>query len=202
MSEHSTILCRCPGTSARAPSVNMAYVTQSSHGKSRSVLYNGAIQVNLVVDGVSVRPWRAMHDCSTTVVELFRQDVAVLIPSQTVFPTHSSQLEPSYKIKTCTDRWVAKLYCQVQPARKKTIQFIWLRSRSHLTITKQLGKSWLELAEVAKRCKSWLELGENLSLITFKPTEAKWVAKRYPTPSKLWTWLKLAWVGRTVWPGL
>ena len=30
--------------------------------------------------------------------------------------------------------------------------------------------------------------------IQLEPTQAKWVAKRYPTPSKLWTWLQLAWV--------
>ena len=35
-----------------------------------------------------------------------------------------------------------------------------------------------------------------------EPTQAKWVAERYPTLSKLWTWLELAWVGRNVWPGL
>ena len=64
--------------------------------------------------------------------------------------------------------------------------------------TKQLGESWLELSEVAKRWKTWLELGENLSFdqlqttaIQLQPTRAKWVSKRYPNPSKLKRWLEL-----------
>ena len=64
---------------------------------------------------------------------------------------------------------------------------------------------WRELAWVGwggQTVETWLELGKNSSLIKFKPTQVKWLAKWYPTPSKLWTWLELTWVGRTVWPRL
>ena len=80
---------------------------------------------------------------------------------------NSSQLEPSYKSKR------ASAGGQTVPPRRASSQenhsIVWLRPHSHLTITKQLGKSWLELAEMAKRWKTWLELGENLSLIKFTP---------------------------------
>ena len=115
-------------------------------------------------------------------------------------PNSTSQLEPSYKIKTCFGGWPR--YRQVEPACKKPFNCLNTTTYSHIKITEQLGESWLELAEVAKRWKTWLELGANLSLVKFKPTQAKWVAKPYPTPSTLWTWLELAWVGRAVWPGL
>ena len=105
---------------------------------------------------------------------------------------NSSQIEPSYKIKTCIGVWPN------YTAKSSKLA----RNHSNCLNT---SESWLGLAEVPKQRKTWLELGENLSLIKFKPTRAnssKWVAKRYPTPSKLWTWLELAWVGRTVWLGL
>ena len=72
-------------------------------------------------------------------------------------------------------------------------------------------KTWLELDEhlslnTFKRTRSnssqvggqtvptWLELDEHLSFIKssqLDPTQAKWVAKRYPTWTKLKTWLEL-----------
>ena len=52
-----------------------------------------------------------------------------------------------------------------------------------------------------KNNKTWLELGERLSLVEFKPTRAKCLAKRYPTWTKFKTCLLLAWVSSTVWPG-
>ena len=80
----------------------------------------------------------------------------------------------------------------VPPSRASSQEnhsIVW-RPRSHLTITKQLGESWLELGKRWKACSSWAKI---LSLIKFKPTptQAKWVAQRYPSPSKLWTWLEL-----------
>ena len=110
-----------------------------------------------------------------------------------------SQLRPSYNIKTCISGWpndtakssqlarnqlkptqaklqyqnlhqrVAKRYRQVEPACKKPFNCLNIRPRSHITITKQLGESWLELV---KRWKTWLELGENLSFIKFKPSRS------------------------------
>ena len=71
---------------------------------------------------------------------------------------------------------MAKRYRQVEPARKKTIQLIvWLLARAvrpnnNRTTLRELAR---ELADVAKRWKTWLvELGENLSLIKFKPTRS------------------------------
>ena len=55
---------------------------------------------------------------------------------------------------------------------QETIQIVWIRPRSYITITKQLDESWREAAEVAKQWKNWLELGENFSSIKFKPTRA------------------------------
>ena len=63
---------------------------------------------------------------------------------------------------------MAKRYCQVVPARKKTIEL----SDCDRTITQQPNNLATESAEVGKRGKMWLELGENLSLIKFKPTRA------------------------------
>ena len=122
----------------------------------------------------------------------------------------SSQLEASYKIKTCIGECPKGTAKSNQLGRNLAI--VWLRPRSQLTTTKQLGSSWpgwktlLELAWVKnfarvglgeKLCSSWpgwktlLELGEHLSLIKFKPIRAKWVAKRYPAWAKLKTWLEL-----------
>ena len=103
---------------------------------------------------------------------------------------YSSQPEPSHKIKTCISGWPNDTAKSSQLARNHSI--VWIRPRSHITITKQLGESLPELAEVDKRWKTWLELSENLSLIKFKPTRSNSSQlKRYPTPSKLWTWLEL-----------
>ena len=68
-------------------------------------------------------------------------------------------------------RRVAKRYRHVEPACKKPFNCRNTTALSH-NITKQLGESWLELAEVSKRWKTWLELGENLSLIKFKPNRS------------------------------
>ena len=117
---------------------------------------------------------------------------------------NSSQLEPSYKIKICIGGWSNDTAKWSQLARNHSI--VGIRPRSHTTITKQLGESWLELTEVAKRWKTWLELGKIIwgwsNSNQLEPTQAKWVAKRYPTPSKLLTCRELAWVWKTVWPGL
>ena len=83
---------------------------------------------------------------------------------------NSSQVEPSYKIRTCIRGLPNGTARSSQLARYRAI--VWIRPRSHITITKQLGESWLELAEVAKRWNTWLELGENLNLIKFKPTRS------------------------------
>ena len=75
------------------------------------------------------------------------------------------------KIKTCIGGFSNDTAKSSQLARNHSI--VWIRPRSNIKITKQLGESWLALAEVAKRRKTWLELGaENLSLIKFKPTRS------------------------------
>ena len=105
-------------------------------------------------------------------------------------------------------RQVAKRYRQVDPALKKL--FNCLNSTAcHITITKQLGDSSLENGSGGQTVENLARVGRKFefdqiqaNLIQLEPTQVKWVAQRYPTPSKLWTWLELAWVGRTVWPGL
>ena len=77
------------------------------------------------------------------------------------------------------------------PSRASLQETIQLSGDHDRTITKQLGGSWLELAEVAKQWETWLELGEHLSLIKFKPTRAKWVDKRFPTLTKLKTLVRV-----------
>ena len=98
-------------------------------------------------------------------------------------PANSSQVTKSK---------LASVGGQTIPPSRASLQethlIVWIRLCSHITITKQLGLSW---------AKIWV--WSNSSQLN--PTRAKWVAKRYPTPSKLWTWLELAWVGRAVWPG-
>ena len=60
--------------------------------------------------------------------------------------------------------------------------------------------TWRELAWVGwvgQTVKILARVGRKFEL---DQIQAKWVAKRYPAPLKLWTWLESAWVGRTVWP--
>ena len=64
------------------------------------------------------------------------------------------------------------------------------------------GKGWWEQL---RPCTRWakFELDQiQANSIQLKPTRAKWVAKQYPTASKLKTWLELAWAGSTNWPRL
>ena len=62
---------------------------------------------------------------------------------------NSSQLEPSYKIKSCIGA-VTKRYRQVEAVAINHHSIVWAWQRSHVT-TMRLGNSWLGLAEVAKR---------------------------------------------------
>ena len=76
----------------------------------------------------------------------------------------SSQLEPSYKIKTCIGGWPKNGTAKSsQLARNNSI--VGIRPCSHITTQNnvaRVGFSW----------KTWLELGEYLSLIKFKPTRS------------------------------
>ena len=109
-----------------------------------------------------------------------------------------TQLEPSYKIKTCISS---------EPALKKTIQYCLTTTWQELARVcwggqlARVGRK-LELDKIQANSSqaggqtipnsTWLELDENMSLIKSKPTRAKWVAKRYPTRAKLkTTWLVL-----------
>ena len=97
---------------------------------------------------------------------------------------NSSQLEPSYKIKTYIDAWPNDTAKSSQLARNHSI--VWLRPCSHITIAKQLGESWL-------------------SLMKFKPTRANSTQVGGQTifnSIELVNLTELAWVGRIVWPGL
>ena len=114
---------------------------------------------------------------------------------------NSRKLSQSYKIKTCIGGWPNGTAKSSQLARIPST-CLTTTARSLTNLTKQLGESWLKFVEVAKWWKTWLELGVHLSFIKFKPTRAKWVDKWYPTWTRLETWLKLAWVRSTVWPGL
>ena len=95
-----------------------------------------------------------------------------LSPGQTVLPTQAN-LSQVTEIKILHRRpWLNDTAKSSQLARNRSVVLI--RPRSHITITKQLFESWLELAEgsVAKRWKTWLKLGEHLNLIKFKPTRS------------------------------
>ena len=100
----------------------------------------------------------------------------VLNPGQMVLPT---QANSSQATKSKLGGWPNGTAKSSQLARNHSI--VWLRPRSHLTITKK------NLVRVG-----WGgETGENLARIgrawsnssQLDPTRAKWVAKRYPTPS-------------------
>ena len=66
-----------------------------------------------------------------------------------------------------------------------------------------LHPDWWELAELARG----VQMVDNLARAwsnwsQLDPTQAKWVARWYPAPSKVKMGLKLSQVGSTVWPGL
>ena len=79
---------------------------------------------------------------------------------------NSSQLKPSFKIKTFIGGWPNNAAKLNQLERNHSIVWIWLCS--HITIINKT--TWLELAELGKQV--WLELGKNLSLIKLKPTRS------------------------------
>ena len=91
---------------------------------------------------------------------------------------------------------------------QENFSIVWLRPRSHITIAKQLGESWPRWPNGSSWAKIWAWSKSSQLDPTpansrqLQPTQDTCVAKRYPTPSKLKTWLELAWVGGTVWPGL
>ena len=77
-----------------------------------------------------------------------------------------------------------------------------------LTMTAQSPNNnetaWLKLAIMAKGGKigsNWAKILIWSNSSQLDPTQAKWMAKRYPTWTKLKTWLELAWVGSTIWSG-
>ena len=72
---------------------------------------------------------------------------AALSPGQTVL----AQLEPRYKNQNLHRR-VAK-----RSSSQENHSIFWLRSRSHLTITKQLGSSW-RLPNGGKPSSSWAKI--------------------------------------------
>ena len=118
---------------------------------------------------------------------------------------NSSQLEPSYEIKTCIGGWPNA----VPPSRASSQEnhsIVRLRPLSHLTITKQLGESWLELAarwpNARKLGSRWAKLWawSNSSQLDPTPANSSQVGgQTIPTSIEA---VNLAWVGRTVWPGL
>ena len=65
--------------------------------------------------------------------------------------------------------------------------------------------TWRELVWVGwggQTVETWLELGENLSLIKFKPTQSNSSQVGGQTIPNSIEVVKLGWVGSTVWPGL
>ena len=111
-------------------------------------------------------------------------------PGQTVLLTQATLQNQN------VHRRVEKRYCHVQPARKKIIQ---LSDYDHSQWPNDNKTTWRKLA---RGWKTWLMLAGNLSLIQLDPTQARWMAKRYPIWTTLNTWLGVAWVGSTVWPGV
>ena len=111
----------------------------------------------------------------------------------------SSQLEPSYKIKTCIGGWSNDTAKSSQFTETNCLNTTaWSHNNK-----KELGGSWLELAEVAKRWKLKFELDQiqaNSSQLMIKPSG-------WPNgiPSSIEV-LNLdrggLRVGSTVWPGL
>ena len=80
--------------------------------------------------------------------------------------------------------WVAKRTTKSsQLARNHSI--VWIRPRCHKTITKQLGESWLELAEAAKRWKTSLELGENFELDPIQANSIQLKPSGWPNATQL-----------------
>ena len=113
-----------------------------------------------------------------------------------------SQLKPTrakVQNQNCIAGWPNDTTKSSQLARNHSV--VWIRPRSHITIKKKLarvGSNWLRWPNDENCASSWAKIWA-WSSSQLDPTRAKWVAKRYPTPSKLCTWLELVWVGR---PGL
>ena len=101
------------------------------------------------------------------------------------------------------NRRVAKWYRQVEPARTKAIQLSkYIHNNNKTTWRDWVGWGVQTVEKMAQVGRKFEFDQIQADLTQLEPTQAKWVAKRYPTPSKWWTWLELAWVGRTVWPAL
>ena len=131
----------------------------------RSYTYEGKKKQNIRTDCSSLQ-------YNKTSGENWRKFLSTL-PSIKPWPNgtpNSSQLEPSYKIKTCIGGWLNGTAKSSQLARNHAI--VWIRPRGHIIIRKQLGESWLELAAWGgQTVVAWLKR-ENLSLIKSKPTPA------------------------------
>ena len=98
-----------------------------------------------------------------------------------------SQLQPSFYTKF-----------KLASAGGEKVLPIWAESQETILTTTALRPNnnkttWLELAELpngGKRGSSWATIKLD-QIQRFKPTRAKWVAKRYPTRAQLKTWLEL-----------
>ena len=108
---------------------------------------------------------------------------------------NSSQHEPSYKIKTCIGGWSNDTAKSSRQLARKPFNCLTTTELSPVIITKQLvarvGSSWPRWPNGGKLGSSWAKIWAWSNWSQLQPTRANWVAKRYPTPSMLKTWLEL-----------
>ena len=81
---------------------------------------------------------------------------------------------------------------------------VWKRPRSHITMTKQLGESWLRWPNGGKRGSSWAKIWAWSNSSQLYPTRANSSqvgGQTIPNSIEVVNLAELAWVGRTVWSG-
>ena len=114
-----------------------------------------------------------------TTIAIKRPNILLLAdyycPGQTVLPTqvNSSQVTKS----KLADRRVAKWYRQVEPAHKNHSIVAIRPHTSHMTTTKQLGKSWLTWPNGGKLGSSWAKIwawSSSNNSSQLKPTRSGW----------------------------
>ena len=151
------------------------------HYKMKSIITKGE-STSLSISCYNRSSWR-------TQVELSRG--VKLWPNGT---PNSSQLQPSYKlIKTCVDRWLTGTYTDNSSYfARKTFNCLTTNNLVRVDL------SWLRWTDGEKLGLSSVSIWVSSSSNQLDPTQAKWVAKWYPT--KLKTWLDVAWVGSSICP--
>ena len=166
-----------------------------------------SLQVDLTAGFTGVRAWAQAAHALKQLHQHKDRD-------QTILPTQANSSQVT--INQNLHRRMAKRYCQVELHENHSI--VWLRPRSHRTITKRLGESWPNGGKLcSSRTKIWtrskslfliLLRGEDFPINLWFSLNRKWGSgflMAYPCwiRSKIWTlrkrasWRLLRWAGNS-----